>query len=313
MSSIYTKNIQAMKDRYPDVVEYLDKEQQELTEEFASVEPFITEVDGRKILAARADDRVYQLDSLYSDDIYSLWISKVRDEWDLETKFILYGLGTGKTVRAFLENVRQDCSIVVHEPSVKMFRCVLENYDLSDLFKDRRFRLVFWPAVAKDSVKKYYSENVLQYKDVDADGTKKTPVVLHRAILGSLDRFMAYILEETKGKLPTWLSPVQVKVLPLSDKYIDYSQKVYERLLDEGIRAEIDTRDEKIGYKIREARLERVPYMLVLGQNEEEAGNVAVRSRFAGDEGAKDLNAFVGEIKEEIFTKKIREEVPQGK
>lgn len=147
-------------------------------------------------------------------------------------------------------------------------------------------------------------------KYVDADGTKKTPVVLHRAILGSLDRFMAYILEETKGKLPTWLSPVQVKVLPLSDKYIDYSQKIYEKLLDEGIRAEIDTRDEKIGYKIREARLEKVPYMLVLGQKEEEAGEVAVRSRFAGDEGAKKFEEFVAAIKEEIETKTVREEIP---
>ena len=147
-------------------------------------------------------------------------------------------------------------------------------------------------------------------KYVDADGSKKTPGVLHRAILGSLDRFMAYILEETKGKLPTWLAPVQVKVLPLSDKYIDYSQKIYEKLLDEGIRAEIDTRDEKIGYKIREARLEKVPYMLVLGQKEEETGEVAVRSRFAGDEGAKNFDEFVKSIKEEINTKTIREEIP---
>ena len=147
-------------------------------------------------------------------------------------------------------------------------------------------------------------------KYVDADGSKKTPVVLHRAILGSLDRFMAYILEETKGKLPTWLSPVQVKVLPLSDKYVDYSQKIYEELLDEGIRAEIDTRDEKIGYKIREARLEKVPYMLVFGQKEEETGEVAVRSRFAGDEGAKNFDEFVKSIKEEINTKTIREEIP---
>ncbi|MDO4187723.1 MAG: threonine--tRNA ligase [Lachnospiraceae bacterium] len=147
-------------------------------------------------------------------------------------------------------------------------------------------------------------------KYVDADGSKKTPVVLHRAILGSLDRFMAYILEETKGKLPTWLSPVQVKVLPLSDKYIDYSQKIFEKLLDEGIRAEIDTRDEKIGYKIREARLEKIPYMLVLGQKEEEASEVAVRSRFAGDEGAKNFDEFVAALKEEIATKTIREEIP---
>ena len=96
----------------------------------------------------------------------------------------------------------------------------------------------------------------------------------------------------------------------LSDKYVDYSQKIYEKLLDEGIRAEIDTRDEKIGYKIREARLEKVPYMLVLGQKEEETGEVAVRSRFAGDEGAKNFDEFVKSIKEEINTKTIREEIP---
>lgn len=137
-------------------------------------------------------------------------------------------------------------------------------------------------------------------KYVDADGSKKTPVVLHRAILGSIDRFMAYILEETKGKLPTWLAPCQVKVLPISDKFFDYATDVCNKLLDEGIRTEIDLRSEKIGYKIREARLQKVPYMLILGQNEADAGNVAVRSRFAGDEGVKELETFVSELKAEI-------------
>ena len=143
---------------------------------------------------------------------------------------------------------------------------------------------------------------------VDADGEKKTPVVLHRAILGSLDRFMAYILEETKGKLPTWLAPVQVKILPISDKFFDYSKKVLKELEDAGIRADIDLRSEKIGYKIREARLERVPYMLVLGQKEEEAGNIAVRSRFLGDEGTKELGEFIASVKEEIEGKLVRVE-----
>ena len=148
-------------------------------------------------------------------------------------------------------------------------------------------------------------------KYVDADGTKKTPVVLHRAILGSLDRFMAYILEETKGKLPTWLSPVQVKVLPISDKFADYSMSVLKQLKAAGIRASLDTRTEKIGYKIREARLEKVPYILVLGQKEEEAGVIAVRSRFLGDEGQRDLEGFIAQLKEEISTRAIREELKE--
>ncbi|MCR5268716.1 MAG: threonine--tRNA ligase [Lachnospiraceae bacterium] len=146
-------------------------------------------------------------------------------------------------------------------------------------------------------------------KYIDSDSTEKTPVVLHRAILGSLDRFMAYIIEETKGKFPVWLAPVQVKVLPISDKYADYSKKVLNRLSAAGIRAEMDTRTEKIGYKIREARLEKVPYMLVLGQKEEESGKIAVRSRFLGDEGARDLDEFIKQVLEEIASKVIRDEL----
>ncbi|MBR4168310.1 MAG: threonine--tRNA ligase, partial [Lachnospiraceae bacterium] len=146
-------------------------------------------------------------------------------------------------------------------------------------------------------------------KYIDSDSTEKTPVVLHRAILGSLDRFMAYIIEETKGKFPVWLAPVQVKVLPISDKYADYSKSVLNKLSAAGIRAEMDTRTEKIGYKIREARLEKVPYMLVLGQKEEESGKIAVRSRFLGDEGARDLDDFIKQVQEETASKVIRDEL----
>ncbi len=146
-------------------------------------------------------------------------------------------------------------------------------------------------------------------KYIDSDGSEQTPVVLHRAILGSLDRFMAYIIEETKGKFPVWLSPVQVKVLPISDKYQEYSKSVLQKLKAAGIRAEMDLRTEKIGYKIREARLEKVPYMLVLGQKEEENGNIAVRSRFLGDEGSRDLDGFIKQVLDEIAGKVIREEV----
>ena len=107
--------------------------------------------------------------------------------------------------------------------------------------------------------------------------------------------------------LPTWLAPVQVKVLPISDKYMDYAQKVQDTLYNAGIRSEIDSRAEKIGYKIREAQMQKIPYMLVVGAKEEEAGVVSVRSRFAGDEGQKDLTAFMDALKEEIDTKTIRE------
>ena len=135
---------------------------------------------------------------------------------------------------------------------------------------------------------------------IDKDGEKKTPVVLHRAILGSIDRFIAYYLEETKGALPVWLAPTQVKVLPITDKQLDYAKGVYEKLLEEGIRVELDSRQEKLGYKIREAQMEKVPYILVIGDKEIEAGAVGVRERKQGDIGQMPVNDFVVRIKEEI-------------
>ena len=141
---------------------------------------------------------------------------------------------------------------------------------------------------------------------IDKDGQKKTPVVLHRAILGSIDRFMAFYLEETKGALPTWLSPVQVKILPIStDKHMEYSEKVYKALKDMGVRAELDDRSEKIGYKIREAQVQKVPYMLVLGDKEIEANAVGVRNRKDGDLGQMSLEEFLKKIKEEIDKKTL--------
>lgn len=115
---------------------------------------------------------------------------------------------------------------------------------------------------------------------IDSDGTKKTPVVLHRAILGSLDRFMAYILEETKGNLPLWLAPVQAKILPVKNEDEElnaYSHDLYKYLDDNGIRVEIDERNEKLGYRIREAQMEKVPYLLVIGKNEAADGTVSYR------------------------------------
>ena len=135
---------------------------------------------------------------------------------------------------------------------------------------------------------------------VGKDGAEHRPVVIHRAILGSSDRFISFLLEETKGNLPTWLAPTQVKVLPIADAHVEYANKVKQELLKEGIRVEVDDREEKIGYKIREAQLSKIPYMLIVGDKEKEANAVGVRSRKEGDIGAQKLEEFISNIKEEI-------------
>ena len=135
---------------------------------------------------------------------------------------------------------------------------------------------------------------------VGEDGEMHRPVVIHRAILGTLDRFMAFLIEETKGAFPAWLAPVQVKVLPISEKHVEYAEKVREVLEQKGIRVEVDSRAEKIGYKIREAQLKKVPYMLVVGDKEQEANAVGVRKRGEGDVGQMDLTEFANKIEEEV-------------
>lgn len=137
---------------------------------------------------------------------------------------------------------------------------------------------------------------------IDEHGQKKTPVVLHRAILGSIDRFIAYILEETKGALPTWIAPVQVRILPIADSHKEYAEKLKEKLEEYDIRVELDEREEKIGYKIREAQLQKIPYMLIVGDKEVEANAVGVRSRKDGDIGAMSVEDFINKIEEEIKT-----------
>ena len=141
---------------------------------------------------------------------------------------------------------------------------------------------------------------------IGADGEKHRPIMIHRVAFGSIERFIGILIEHFAGAFPTWLAPVQVKVLPISEKYMDYANKVMNDLKDAGIRTEIDDRAEKIGYKIREARLQKIPYMLVVGAKEEEEGKVSVRSRFLGDEGAKDLNEFIESVKEEIKNRENR-------
>lgn len=141
---------------------------------------------------------------------------------------------------------------------------------------------------------------------IAADGEKHRPIMIHRVAFGSIERFIGILIEHYAGAFPTWLSPVQVRVLPISDKYMEYGEKVLAELKEAGIRAEIDTKAEKIGYKIREARLQKIPYMLVVGAKEEEEGVVSVRSRFKGDEGQRDLNVFISDIKEEIKNRENR-------
>ena len=138
---------------------------------------------------------------------------------------------------------------------------------------------------------------------IGADGEKHRPIMIHRVAFGSIERFIGILIEHFAGAFPTWLAPVQVKVLPISDKYADYGKKVLDALHEAGIRAEMDTRSEKIGYKIREAQGQKIPYMLIAGAKEEEAGLVSVRSRFAGDEGQRSLEQFIADIKEEIASR----------
>ena len=137
-----------------------------------------------------------------------------------------------------------------------------------------------------------------------ADGEKHRPIMIHRVAFGSIERFIGILIEHFAGAFPTWLAPVQVKVLPISEKFLDYGEKVKKALDDAGIRAELDVRSEKIGYKIREAQNQKIPYMLVVGAKEEELGVVAVRTRLGGDQGHKSLADFVEMIKTEIAEKK---------
>jgi threonyl-tRNA synthetase len=141
---------------------------------------------------------------------------------------------------------------------------------------------------------------------IDQNGEKKRPFIIHRTSMGCYERTLAWLIEKYAGLFPTWLCPEQVRVLPISEKYHDYANKVRAELQANGVLVTVDERAEKIGYKIRETRLDRVPYMLVVGQKEEEEGLVSVRSRYLGDEGQKSLPTFVDEICKEIRTKEIR-------
>jgi len=154
-----------------------------------------------------------------------------------------------------------------------------------------------WDALLAEQFDMYY---------IDQNGDKIRPYIIHRTSIGCYERTLAWLIEKYAGLFPTWLCPEQVRVLPISEKYADYAEKVRKELARNDIDVTCDNRSEKIGYKIREARLDKVPYMLVVGQKEEEEGTVSVRSRYAGDEGQKPLEEFIDAICKEIRTKEIR-------
>ncbi|MED9904992.1 MAG: threonine--tRNA ligase [Lachnospiraceae bacterium] len=159
-----------------------------------------------------------------------------------------------------------------------------------------------WDALIAEQFDMYY---------IDQNGDKQRPYIIHRTSMGCYERTLAWLIEKYEGKFPTWLCPEQVRVLPISEKYADYASKVAAELKKNGILVTVDNRSEKIGYKIRETRLAKVPYMLVVGQKEEEDNVVSVRSRFLGDEGQKPLDVFMKDILEEIRLKVIRKEAVQ--
>jgi threonyl-tRNA synthetase len=156
-----------------------------------------------------------------------------------------------------------------------------------------------WDALLAEQFDMYY---------IDEKGNKVRPYIIHRTSMGCYERTLAWLIEKYAGKFPTWLCAEQVRVLPISEKYEAYAQKVAKELKRKHVDVTVDSRSEKIGYKIREARLDKIPYMLVVGQQEEADETVSVRSRFSGDEGIKPLEDFICQICKEIDTKEIRKE-----
>lgn len=168
--------------------------------------------------------------------------------------------------------------------------------------KDDTMITIQWDALLAEQFDMYF---------IDQNGDKVRPCIIHRTSIGCYERTLAWLIEKYAGKFPTWLCPEQVRVLPISEKYADYAESVRRQLKERGVDVTVDNRSEKIGFKIRETRLAKVPYMLVVGEQEAAAGLVSVRSRFAGDEGQKPLAEFMDQICEEIRTKAIRKEEVQ--
>ena len=224
------------------------------------------------------------------------WVSLSVRDYDHPEKYI-----GSKEDWDLCEGMLQEVS---DELNLEAKRCegeaALYGPKLDFMFTDALGREVQIPTVQVDfSTPKRFG---LYY--IDQNGEKQTPVMVHRAILGSYERFLALILEQFKGALPTWLSPVQVKILPISDAHINYAKEIKKKIENEEIRVELDDRQEKTGYKIREAQMQKIPYMLVVGDKEVENNSVSVRSREDGNIVAYGINDFLEKIKKEIFDRK---------
>ena len=243
----------------------------------------------------------YCLETLGVEEDVTYHLSK----WDPENKEKYIGAPeVWEETEGHIRNILQELGVnFVEDVGEAAFYGPKVDINAKNVYgKEDTMITIQWDALLAEQFDMYY---------VDQNGEKVRPYIIHRTSMGCYERTLAWLIEKYAGKFPTWLCPEQVRVLPISEKYMDYANKVEAALKENGILATVDHRSEKIGYKIRETRLAKVPYMLVVGQKEEEEGLVSVRSRFAGDEGQKTLDEFIDAICKEIRTKEIRKEVVQ--
>lgn len=243
----------------------------------------------------------YCLETLGVEEDVTYHLSK----WDPENKEKYIGAPeVWEETEGHIRNILQELGVnFVEDVGEAAFYGPKVDINAKNVYgKEDTMITIQWDALLAEQFDMYY---------VDQNGEKVRPYIIHRTSMGCYERTLAWLIEKYAGKFPTWLCPEQVRVLPISEKYAEYAAKVEAALKDNGILATVDHRSEKIGYKIRETRLAKVPYMLVVGQKEEEEGLVSVRSRFAGDEGQKTLDEFIDAICKEIRTKEIRKEVVQ--
>ena len=243
----------------------------------------------------------YCLETLGVEEDVTYHLSK----WDPENKEKYIGAPeVWEETEGHIRNILQELGVnFVEDVGEAAFYGPKVDINAKNVYgKEDTMITIQWDALLAEQFDMYY---------VDQNGDKVRPYIIHRTSMGCYERTLAWLIEKYAGKFPTWLCPEQVRVLPISEKYEAYANKVEAALKDNGILATVDHRSEKIGYKIRETRLAKVPYMLVVGQKEEEEGLVSVRSRFAGDEGQKTLDEFIDAICKEIRTKEIRKEVVQ--
>ena len=243
----------------------------------------------------------YCLETLGVEEDVTYHLSK----WDPENKEKYIGAPeVWEETEGHIRNILQELGVnFVEDVGEAAFYGPKVDINAKNVYgKEDTMITIQWDALLAEQFDMYY---------VDQNGEKVRPYIIHITSMGCYERTLAWLIEKYAGKFPTWLCPEQVRVLPISEKYMDYANKVEAALKENGILATVDHRSEKIGYKIRETRLAKVPYMLVVGQKEEEEGLVSVRSRFAGDEGQKSLDEFIDAICKEIRTKEIRKEVVQ--